>query len=325
MKRRKFLQVTLAGSAAMCATPLVSAQATGNRQLVLLVGNAPGSPPDVRARELGQALAPKLGQPVIVINKPGASGMLAAREAARAAPDGQTVFLISVNQLINEAIDPPAARLPVLESFELVTNLSGAPLILFRNPAVPVQSAREFVEYARQHPGKLTYATGGAGSIEQLYAAAMFGGLGIDVKEVPYPAATKGILDVIGGAVDLGFAYPVTIGQHLSTARVKAIGIGSTERLSAVPDVPTFAEQGIEAPTLNAWQGLAVSKGTPPAVVARLQQAVHAVLTTPQFRAKWVSEGSIIGGDRPDTFTETVRAQREQIAGVVKKYGISRQ
>lgn len=324
MKRRVFLQVTMAGSASMCAAPFASAQSAANRQLVLLVGNAPGSPPDVRARELGNALAPVLGQPVIVINKPGASGMLAAREAARSAPDGQTVLLISVNQLINEALDPPATRLPVLDSFELVTSLSGAPLILFRNPAVPVKGARDLVEYARQNPGKLTYATGGTGSIEQLYGAAMFGGLGINLVEVPYPAATKGILDVIGGGVNLGFAYPVTIGQHLSTERVKAIGIGSTERLSAVPDVPTFAEQGVQAPTLNAWQGLAVSKGTSPAVVAGLYKAVHTVLTTPQFRAKWVADGAIIGGDRPEAFTETVRVQREQIAGVVKKYGISR-
>jgi len=324
MQRREFLRVTVAGSA-ICAAPLVSAQPAGNRQLVLLVGNASGSPPDVRARELGQALAPVLGQPVIIINKPGASGMLAAREAARAAPDGQTVFLISVNQLINEAIDPPATRLPVLDNFELVTSLSGAPLILFRNPGVPVKGARDLVEYARQNPGKLTYATGGTGSIEQLYGAAMFGSLGIDLREVPYPAATKGILDVIGGTVNLGFAYPVTIGQHLSTERVKAIGIGSTERLSAVPDVPTFAEQGVSAPTLNAWQGLAVSKGTPPAVIGKLYEAVHTVLTTPKFRAKWVADGAIIGGDRPEAFTETVRAQREQIASVVKKYGIARQ
>ncbi len=325
MNRRAFLRIALAGSMAACHAPMVCAQSFPNRPIQLLVGNGPGSPPDIRAREIAHGLQSALGQPVVVINKVGASGMLAAREAARAAPDGYTLFLLSVNTLINEALDPPATRLRADDSYEMVTNLSGAPLILYCNPGVPVHGARELVEYARRNPGKLTYATGGAGSIEQLFAAAMFGDWGIELSEIPYPAATNGIVQVIAGAVNCGFAYPVTVAQHLSSGRLKAVGIGSGERLPALPDVPTFAEQGLFAPTLNAWQGIAVPKGTAPAIVDRLYQAVNTVLTTPQFRAKWVSQGAIIGGDRPAAFTQWARSQRDLISAVASKYQITKQ
>lgn len=323
MNRRHFVRNL--GTASICggALPLAlaSTESYPSRPIQFIVGNAAGSPPDVRVREMAEVMTRNLGQPIIVMNKPGAGGLLAARQVARSDPDGYNLLSLSFNHLISELLAPGEA--PILNSLEVITNCSAAPLILYVNPEkVAARNAREFVEYARANPNKITYGTGGPGSIEQLYGKLLFGALGIQLTEVPYPAATRAISDVLGGTLDAGFAYVVTVGQYLATRRLHAIGIGSSGRLDAVPNVPTFKEQGFDAPSLMAWQGLAVPKGTPASIVSQLYRSTAAALKDPQLREHWTSQGAVMGGEPPDAYREFVKSQRTMLQDVIQRYGL---
>lgn len=315
LTRRKFVAGLIAatGSTAIAAEFVHS---TSSRLVQLVVGNAPGSPPDVRFRELAEVMAPPLGQQIIVLNKPGAGGILAAREVARAKPDGNTLLALSVNHLIKDVLEPEAT--PFLDRFDVVTSVSASPLILFINPSLPVKNFKEFVDYARANPRKLTYGTGGPASIEQLYGKLLFSSLGIELIEVPYPAATRAIMDVLGGTVSCGFAYVVTIGQFLAGNKLRALGVGHLQRLDAAPDIPTFVEAGFNAPLLNAWQGLAVPKGTPSAIIDKLYASAATALNDPELRKRWLSQGSVMGAERPDKYAQFVKSQREALAEIVR-------
>ena len=318
LTRRRFIagMVAVTGSSTFAINPAYSQQS----QLIhLIVGNGPGSPPDVRFRELAGLMSKSLGQQIIVINKPGAGGILASREVERAKPDGHTILALSVNHLIKDIREPEGA--PFLDRFDLVTSISASPLILFINSNLPIKNFKEFVAYARANPKKLSYGTGGPESVEHVFGKRLFSSLGIELTEVPYPVATRAIVDVLGGNVSCGFGYLVTIGQHIGEGqnKLRTLGVGASQRLDAAPDIPTFAEQGADAPLLNAWQGLAVRKGTPQAFISKLQTSAAGALQDADLRKRWLSEGSILGGEQSDTYSQFVRSQRQILAQIVNK------
>src|SRR5690606_31659992 len=166
-------------------------------------------------------------------------GILAAREVERAEADGHTMLALSVNHLIKDVREPEAS--PFLNRFEVVTSVSASPLILSLDANLPIKNFKDFVDYARANPKKLTFGSGGPESVESVYGKRLFKNLGIELIEVPYPVATRAIVDVLGGTVHCGFGYLVTIGQYLGEGKnkLRTLGVGAAQRLEAAPGIPT--------------------------------------------------------------------------------------
>jgi tripartite-type tricarboxylate transporter receptor subunit TctC len=243
-------------------TGLAAAQSFPSKPIRILVSSPPGSSPDIRARQIGAHLAESLGQPVIVENRPGANGLIAARETVRAAPDGHTLFLALINNAIGDALKPdPCCRL----NLELVpiSRFTMTPLVMVVNASVSARSAKEFVALAKSKPDALTYASGGPGSISQLVGEWIKSEAGIKVLEVPYKAVNAEIPDLLAGVVMTAYVVPQVIVAHIKSGKLRALAVAGPSRLALLPEVPTTAEAGLPGIEAIVWNGIFAPAGTP--------------------------------------------------------------
>ncbi|HKW38622.1 MAG TPA: tripartite tricarboxylate transporter substrate binding protein, partial [Burkholderiales bacterium] len=235
---------TLLACVLAALTGLAAAQSFPTKPIHILVPSPPGSSPDIRARQIGAHLAQSLGQPVIVENRPGANGMIAARETARAAPDGHTLFLALINNAIGDALKPdPCCRLN--QELVPVSRFTMTPLVMVVNPSVAAKSVKEYVELAKAKPGGLTYASGGPGSISQLVGEWVKSEAKIKVLEVPYKAVNAEIPDLLAGVVQTAYTVPQVIAASVKAGKLRALAIAGPSRLALLPGVPTTAEAGL--------------------------------------------------------------------------------
>jgi tripartite-type tricarboxylate transporter receptor subunit TctC len=282
--------------AAACGSALLSVRAAHAQAEVskLIIAFTPGGPVDFVGRVIAEPLGKLLGQTVVVDNKPGANGAIAAESVARATPDGRTLWLTSVGAVaINPSLypklpyDPEKDLVPV----SLVVNNVE---VLVVNPSAPYANAREFVEAAKVAKTPITMASSGTGSVPHLAMELLSDSAGIKLTHVPYKGAAQAITDVIAGHVDGFFGdIPGLIG-HLASGKLKAIGIASPRRHPRLPAVPTFEELGIRGVDSDNWYGIFTTKGTPPAEVERVSRAVRTVLSQPGVRAKLELAGAVV-------------------------------
>jgi tripartite-type tricarboxylate transporter receptor subunit TctC len=286
-----------------------------------IVPTGPGSAVDVNARRIAPRLGEALGQPVIVENKPGANSMIGAREVARAAPDGYTLFQAVVNNAINDALAPDPCCV-LNDRLVAVTRLYTTPLVMVVHPSVPAGTLKEYVALAKAQPGTLTYASGGTGAITQMVGELLKMNAGIQVREIPYKAIGAELPDLTGGHVLTAFISPVVIRDHVRAGRLRALGVASRERLSILPDVPTTAEAGYPAIEASGWNGIFVPAGTAPAIIGRLQQDIAMVLRSKEVQDDALKLGTVAGGEKPEEFAAFVRAEIQKWGKVVKDAGI---
>jgi tripartite-type tricarboxylate transporter receptor subunit TctC len=293
-----------------------------SKPLRLIVPGVPGSPPDLRGRLVGQRLAEALHQPVVVENRPGANGAIAAAEVARAASDGHTLFMgnISSNAL-NELLNPGQPSRPAGELIP-VTRVSAGPLVVVVPSSVRIVSLSQLIALAKSNPARLTYTSWGKGSLTQLFGELLKGAAGVDIVEIPYKSTGAGIPDVLAGQVSIGFDFPAVVGPHVKSGKLVALAITSTQRLPILPDVPTMAEAGYQGMEAMAWQGLFVPPGTPDAVVRRLHREVAQLLAQPEIRSQIINTGSEIGGDPPEEFAAFIRSEIVKWGKVIQERGI---
>ena len=299
----------------------VTAQPYPAKPLRWIVPTGPGSAVDVTARRIAPKLAEALGQPVIVDNRPGASSMIGAREAARAAPDGHTLFQAVVNNALNDIVTPDPCCL-LNEKLIAVTRLISTPLVMVVHPSVPANSVKEYVALAKAKPNELTYASGGSGAITQMVGELFKSTTGIQVREVPYKAIGAELPDLTGGHVSTAFLASVVIRDHIRSGKLRGLAVAGRERVSIIADIPTMAEAGFPSIEAIGWNGIFVPAGTPRPIIERLQQDLARILQTKEMQDEALTMGSQTGGERPEEFAAYVRAEIQRWSKVIKDANI---
>lgn len=316
IRRRGFLRLAAGGLALPAISRLAHAEGYPARPVRWIVCFAAGGPNDVTARLVGQYLAEYFGQNFAIENRVGAGGNVGMEIALNAPPDGYTIAFVGPNNAINATLydklpfDFIRDSVPVAGTMQL-TN------VMEVNLDLPVKTLAEFIAYAKANPGKINYASGGVGTSPHLCGELLKTMAGVDLLHVPYRGGAPALTDLLAGRVQMMFDnLPGSIGQ-IKTGKVRALAVTSAQRVAALPDVPTMAETvpGYEA---SVWYGIAVPRGTPPDIVAKLNGAVNAVLANPMLKARLQE----LGGDpmplTPDAFGKLVAAETEKWAKVIR-------
>jgi tripartite-type tricarboxylate transporter receptor subunit TctC len=294
-----------------------AAQGFPNKTVRLIEPAGPGSAVDVFARRLSRGLSDKWGQPVVVENRPGGNSAIGAREAARAAPDGYTLFHANINNSLNDILTNDACcRLN--EALVPITMLTSSPLVMVVNPSVGPRTWREYLALAKTQGRALTFASGGTGSVTQLLGTKVNMMAGINVQEVPYKAIGAELPDLLAGHVMTAYLAPVVVAQHIKSGRLVALGVAGQRRIPLLPEVPTLAEAGLPDVTASGWNGLFVPAGTPAPIVSQLQADISAVMATPAFKAEALDLGYELGGASAQEFSAYIRSEVNRWSQVIR-------
>ncbi|QET04806.1 MULTISPECIES: Bug family tripartite tricarboxylate transporter substrate binding protein [Cupriavidus] len=316
----------LAATAAILATtfavpPAHAADKYPNKPVRMLVGFPPGGSADINARIVAQGLASQLSGSIVPDNKPGAGGNIAATEAKRAAPDGYTIFY-STSAIVLAPSLYQNVQFDAFTDFVPISLTANIPLVLVTTPNLPVNNVKELVANAKANPGKLNYASSGAGALLHLGGALFAKEMGIQATHVAYKGSAPAITDLIAGATQFMFLPLNEATPHIKAGKLKALAITSNKRTPILPDVPTIKEAtGLDALVMGAWQGILVPKGTPDAIVAQLRDATAHALQDKSVRAKLQDQGSEILGGTPQQYTDYMKSESIRWARVIKESG----
>ncbi len=316
MQRRLLLRCGLAALTPGLATPALAQSAAPIR---ILVGAPPGGSTDTLAREIARELGPLLGRTVLVENKSGAGGNLAADAVAKAAPDGNTLLLSFTSHTINATLYPRLPFDPVAD-FTPLTMVATSPSVLVAHPGLPVNSVKELIAYARPRPGQLNFAIGGIGSSLHLAGEAFKLQAGVFIVNIPYRGTAPAVADVLAGNVPLMFAAVGNVRSLVAAGRLKALAVTSSQRLAQMPDVPTMAETlpGFES---SAWFGLFGPPKLAPDLVKRISDAARTAVKSDGMRRRIESDGGTPVGNAPDEFAAFVKADVPRWARLVRYSG----
>ena len=302
---------------------VAQAQTYPSRPVRILVPAPPGSSPDIRARQIAPKLQEALGQPFVVENRPGGAGLIASREAARAAPDGHTLLLALINSAIFDALAPdPCCRLT--QELLPVSRFTMTPLVMVVNPSLPA-TMKEFLGFAKTKPGAVTYGTAGIGSSSQLVGAWLEAETGIKMLEVPYKGVNAEIPDLIAGQVMAAFVVPQVVVAPIRAGKLRALAVLSDKRLAGLPDVPTAAEAGLPPFEATVWNGIFAPAGTPRPVIDILHRELVKAYNAPEIKAQVEATGSYVAADTPEEFAAFIRAEVAKWGKVGRAAGIKPQ
>ena len=310
---------------ALALTAPLHAQEWPSKPVHIVVPVAAGSAGDIWARVIAPRLEQIWKQPVIVENKPGASGNIGMAEGARAEADGYTLVLaptgnLTVNQFLFKDLPFDVAR-----DFTPVTVLATSPNVLVVHPSVPAKTFKELIAYAKANPDKLNFSSPGSGSGAHLAGELLNVEAGIRTVHVPYKGMAPAVSDLVGGQVQMMFAGISTALQHIRAGRLVALAIASPKRSPQLPDVPTVAESGIPGFDVTSWYGIVVRSGTPPAVVKKLHADMAEALALPDVKEKLASLGLDPLGNPPDDFARMIAAESRKWSEIVRKADIKPQ
>jgi tripartite-type tricarboxylate transporter receptor subunit TctC len=297
------------------------AQTFPSKPLRIIVPAIAGSAPDVRARQIAPKLAEALGQHVVVDNRPGANGSIAALQAARAQADGHTLMSALINNAINDLLHPnSAARL----NHELapVVQFSLSPLVMVVHPGTGVTTLQDYLQLARAKPGVLTYASAGPGSITQLLGEWIKLKSGASILDVPYKSVGAEMPDLLGGQIKTGYLVAVAIAAHVQSGKLRGLAVSGRTRLPIIRDVPTMAEGGLAGVEASAWSGYFVPAGVPQPVIQRLNRELVRVFNSPEVRELATSTGTEVVAGKPEAFAAFIRAEIAKWGGIIKEAGI---
>lgn len=317
MKRRDLL---IAPSALAALTFAASARAQiGGAPVRILVGAPAGGSTDTLARSLAVSMGPVLGRNVIVENRPGAGGNIAADAVAKAAPDGNTLLMSFTSHAINATLYPSLPFDPV-KDFTALTCVATSPSILVAHPSVPAKDVRELIALAKAKPGQLNFAIGAVGSSLHMAGEEFKMQSGVDIVNIPYKGTAPAVQDLLAGQVQLMFAAVGNVKAHIQAGKLRALGVTTAKRLPAFPDVPAIAEAlpGYES---SAWFGLFGPAWLPADVARQLGDAARQALQQPDMRKRLETEGAIPVGNAPEQFAAFVQSEIPRWARVVKFSG----
>ncbi len=284
---------------------------------------APAGATDIMARTISAKLSERLGQQVVVDNRAGGGGNIAALIAARAAPDGYTLFFGTISTLATNVSTFRALPYHPLRDFAPVTMTALSPMFIVTHPAVPAAAYGELITLARAKPGQLNYASSGSGGASHLMMELFLSQTGLKFVHIPYKGAGPALTDLIGGQVQVALQQPPGAIPYLGIGKLRAHAVTSKRRIATAGAVPTTAEVGLPQFDVSSWQGLVVPKGTPAGIVLTLQSGIKSILGTRDLQERLLAEGSEPGGMAPDAFAEHIRREIARWAEVVKVAGFA--
>jgi tripartite-type tricarboxylate transporter receptor subunit TctC len=290
----------VAGLAVISAFP-ARAQEYPARPVKLIVPFAAGGPADIYARFLAQRLEVALAQPFIVDDRPGAGSVIGTDAAAKSAPDGYTLLVMSNTHTVNETLVPnkPYA---LLRDFIPIAPVNYSDLVLVVHPAVAANNLAELLALAKAKPGKLNYASSGPGTPYHMAGELFKAMAGVDIVHVPYRGSSQARTDTIGGQVDMMFDAVTTMSEFAKAGKVRAVATTGKIRSSVLPNVPTMSEAGVPGYEAVIWLGIMAPKGTPPEIVRRLNAEITAIVGRPEVRDDWARQGAVAMKMNPEEF-----------------------
>jgi tripartite-type tricarboxylate transporter receptor subunit TctC len=301
----------------------VWAQPYPNKPVRIILPVGSGSPADVRARQIAAKFPEVFGQNLIVDNRPGGNGFIAAEAAARAPADGYTLFLAnSITHVYNPWL---FRKMPYrdVEDFAPVTLVSGGPMMLAVNPKLPARTLGELIALAKAKPGEINYGIGGSRGTATVVMEQFKRAAGINLVGVPYKAAGADLTDAIAGQISITLNFWAILEPLVKSGRLRVLAVAAPTRLPAAPDVPTFAEAGVPGVELFSWNGLFVPAATLRNIIDRLQKGFAQILQAPAFRDELIRSGSIVGGNSPEEFAAFWRADRARTGKSLADAGIT--
>jgi tripartite-type tricarboxylate transporter receptor subunit TctC len=323
LRRRQFLHLATGALALPAVSRTANAQAYPIKPIRWIIGFPPGGGADTVARIMEPWLSRRLGQPVIIENRPGASTNIAVQAVVNSPPDGYTLLWHGLSSVVNASL---FANLPfdIQRDIDPAAGVVSYPMIMVAHPSVPAKSVAELIAHAKANPGKVTMASFGTGSASHLAGELFKFMAGIDMVHIPYRGGAPMTTDLIGGQVQVGFDVMVTALPQVRSGKLRALGVLGAKRFDLLPDVQTVAETvaGYEAST---WAGIGVPRGTPPEIIERLNREVNAGLAQPDIRARFADVGTVPMVLSAAEFKAYIAAEAAKWDKVVKNAGIKPQ
>ena len=324
-RTRRAVIGALAGAALLAAAPATFAQTWPTKPVRILIGAPPGGTADIVARLLADGLQKDWGQPVIVEAKPGAAGMIAMADFLGQPADGHTLF-VSVNALVTEIPHVVKVKFDPFKDVKPLADLARSGLVFVANPSLPAKNVAEVVSYAKAHAGKVSYASYSLGTISHTMGLELNKAAGIDLNHVPYRGSPPALQDVMGGHVQLMFDGPATSIPMIKGGKLKALAVSGPKRNPALPEVPTFAEQGYPMLDETAWMGLWIKPDVPADVQARIRQSTLKVMAQPAVQARLAEFGNDVGsGASPEDLAKSLKRDHDKQGATLRALGISPQ
>lgn len=319
-----FRTASLALSAALLclAAGQAAAQQYPNKPIRLIVAFPPAGATDVVARSIGQKLSEALGQPAIVENRPGAGGNIGAEAAAKAAPDGYTLFMAALTNHAIAASVYSKLNYDLTSSFTPVSLVGNVPHMLVVHPSVPANSVKELIELAKAKPGRVNAASQGNGTLSHLELEMFKASAGVNVVHVPYKGSSNAMPDVLAGQVSLFFDSIPSALPQVKAGKLKALGVLTSKRLTFLPNIPTIAESGMPGFEANNWFAVLAPAGTPKEIVNLLNAEIAKVVAMPDVRERLAGQGAILEASTPEQLSAIIKSDLAKWAKVVKDSGV---
>ena len=314
--RRRF-NSAIAASAVTLIVPRANAQVWPSKPIKVIVPYTPGGFTDITARLVTQKLQERLGQPVVIDNKPGANSIVGVDALAKSPADGYTFAVVIAAYAANTTLYPKLPYDPA-KDLAAVSLIGVSPLVAAVNNDTPFKSAADLIDYARKNPGKVSYGSSGNGSAVNLTTELLKSMTQTSMVHIPYKGSAPALTDLMGGHIQLFMDAAVGLINPGKAGKVRLIGVASEKRLAALPDVPTFIEQGIKGFTGSTWAGILAPAGTPAAVIKRVADEVTAIVKLPDVRQKFDEMGTIPAGSTPAEFESFIGSETAKWGKVIR-------
>ncbi|WP_114972213.1 Bug family tripartite tricarboxylate transporter substrate binding protein [Rhodoferax ferrireducens] len=322
LSRRRVLQAAGAAASVLAAPALLAQPAWPSKPIRFVVPFAPGGTSEIVARSVAAELTKQLGQSVYVENKPGGAGTIAMAEVAKAAPDGHTLILTHVGTM---AVNPYMLKnqpYDVNKDFLPVTLLAKVPNVFVIHPDVPAKNFQEFVVYVKKNPGQLNYGSAGNASAGHLAMEYLKLVTGMFITHIPYRGTGPQLTDLLSGRTQASSAGMPALGAHIRAGKLRAIAVGTQQRIAALPDVPTVAEMGFKDFETSQWYGMHVPAGTPPEIVKRLQEECLKALKSSAVTERFATDNAVRGGGPSAEYASFIAGEQKIWSDIVKRAGI---
>ena len=306
--------------AAALAAGQALAQAYPTKPVRIIVPFAPGGPADLYARILGEKLQAALGQSFVVDDRPGGGSIVGTDAAAKSAPDGYTLLMMSNTHTVNESLIP-VKPFQLLRDFVAVAPVNYSDLVMVVHPSVPASSLAELIALAKAKPGELNYASSGPGTPYHMAGELFKAMAGVDIVHVPYKGSSGARTDILGGQVQMMFDAITTMAPNVRAGKLKALGTSGKVRSSVLPEIPTLSEAGVTGYDAVIWLGIMAPAGTPRPIVDRLNAEITRIANTPEVKDSWAKQGAVAMSMSPEEFARYMRDDIDKWARVVKISG----
>jgi len=319
LSRRKFFHLAAGAAALPAMSRIASAQAYPSRPVRIILGFAPGQAIDIVTRIIGQWLSEQLGQQFIIENRPGAGGNIATEAVVRAPPDGYTLLAIGSNNMINVTLYEKL-NYDFIRDIAPVASIYRVPQIMEVNPSFPAKTVLEFIAYAKAHPGEISFASAGNGSVAHVTGELFKMMTGVDMLHVPYRGAPPALTDLISGQVHVMFDNMPSSIEHIRAGRLRPLAVTATTRWQEFPDIPTVADfvPGFET---SAWAGIGAPKNTPAEIIDKLNREINGGLLDPKIKARIADLGGMVLALSPTEYGKRIEEETEKWAKVIKFSG----